>query len=450
MANSSLIDALLFEPFTFQKTLLDSFLMEPDSYEVWVIKGQSFGGAGTASNPYVVDTAPHFDTLMSGFQPRTTVHLGAGTFETAGQWIVKAGQKIRGAGMGVTTISRVGLTANNLNYAIDAGTGSFVSGVEVSDLTLDCGMGTQTGLAACGVRLYGANVRLSRLRVTNFGNKYFSTDCAVVAIGGASSAWDPSNCVVDGCRFSGTDPVGSSQPLTCIQLTCLTDGFFHRDCVVRNCYIDGGWDDAANHLTRGLSAGGGVGTVVEGNHILNVREGIFWDSSVYQTKDLVVRDNQFGDDSGVNNALRLGTSGTAAKAVLRILFQDNCIRLKDGTSAIDDGTPKGVYLDSSTGTPFGLVILRGNVFEQSALASNQLVMAGDLRKATNVIVEANVLNLGATHPLIHSGCTNVKFFNNRKPDGTLVQGYNSTNATSGTKDDELESEVEDNLMIALT
>ena len=66
----SLTDAFVFDPFSVNQPLIDSLLLEPDSFEVYVAIGSS-GGSGTISDPYLVNTATLFDQLMNSFAPYT-------------------------------------------------------------------------------------------------------------------------------------------------------------------------------------------------------------------------------------------------------------------------------------------------------------------------------------------------------------------------------------------
>jgi hypothetical protein len=58
----------------------------------------------------------------------------------------------------------------------------------------------------------------------------------------------------------------------------------------------------------------------------------------------------------------------------------------------------------------------------------------------------NVIDLISTVPFQHSGCKNVKAFNNRTPSGDLIQGYDTTTLN---KDDELATRIEDAQLLGL-
>jgi len=139
----SLTDAFVFEPFSVNQPLIDSLLLEPDSFEVYVAIG-SGGGSGTISDPYLVNTASLFDPLMNSFQPYTTVHLGPGLFPTQGHadgvgggWQPKRGQRIVGSGIDVTTVklAPASPTADKAYFAIGVDDLALIDGFEASDFT---------------------------------------------------------------------------------------------------------------------------------------------------------------------------------------------------------------------------------------------------------------------------------------------------------------------------
>src|SRR5206468_2235818 len=92
-----------------------------------------------------------FDDIMRGLGLNTRVHIGPGTFETRGspnyydpaRWQVQSGQRITGAGMGLTILRLQGAppspqgayTSQGAIAAVD-----HLSGFELADLTIDCNL----------------------------------------------------------------------------------------------------------------------------------------------------------------------------------------------------------------------------------------------------------------------------------------------------------------------
>ena len=67
-------------------SLLDALLLDPVRIDVWVAKRAAGTGAGsgTQNDPYDASTVAMFDTVMNMIAVNTCVHLGPGTFQTAG------------------------------------------------------------------------------------------------------------------------------------------------------------------------------------------------------------------------------------------------------------------------------------------------------------------------------------------------------------------------------
>lgn len=156
-------------------------------------------------SPQVARITFLFDRVLRDLPVNTRVNLGPGTFQTRGyapqgidSWQPKAGQKIVGAGTGVTTLQLVGASVADQHYhAIGmnlspSGTtpATPVDGFEISDLTIDCnmdnqplrGQSTYTPVACGAVRLFGSHCRISRVKAINWGTKSLSQGCFVMSI----------------------------------------------------------------------------------------------------------------------------------------------------------------------------------------------------------------------------------------------------------------------------
>lgn len=153
---------------------------------VWIAKrADGKPGDGSIIDPYNGSTQDKFDRLMRSFGPNTTIHLSDDTFQTKGslqgtipladQWRVKSGWKILGSGVGRTILQLVGAEEDNTAYAIilnNVASGGFADDVEVSDLTLDCNLSSQPGaVIAGGLFLSGSRIKVSNIRVINWGSK---------------------------------------------------------------------------------------------------------------------------------------------------------------------------------------------------------------------------------------------------------------------------------------
>ena len=183
--------------------------------------------------PTVSLVTSNFDSVLRELPANTRLNVGPGVFQTRGyapnayaSWQPKSGQKIVGAGTGVTTIRLVGAGvvkvgsdlieqhyhAIGMNISPSGTTAATaVDGFEVSDLTIDCGMnrvnissnpaqpqyveaqqlrGTdQYPKIACGaVRVFGSHCRINRVKAINWGTKTLKEGCFVFSIVDASVA----------------------------------------------------------------------------------------------------------------------------------------------------------------------------------------------------------------------------------------------------------------------
>src|SRR6185312_4627172 len=180
-------------------SLLDALLLDPYRINVWIAyRTDGVKGSGTQNDPYDGSTATRFDSLMSGFAPNTTVHLGPTTtsnpFQTTGFWInndgstgsgwePKAGMKIIGSGIEVTTLKLVNASGGALYFAIGHTFTTSVDYFEASDLTIDCNLTAQgASLAAGAVRVLGNHSRVRRVKVTNWGSKSGAPTGYVIAM----------------------------------------------------------------------------------------------------------------------------------------------------------------------------------------------------------------------------------------------------------------------------
>ena len=118
---------------------------------------------------------------MNSFPPNTTVHLEAGDYQTkgyaigvSGGWKPKRGFRIIGAGVDTTTLKLVSAATDDKQYfAIGGEDTTLADGFEISSLTVDANLGGQTSakVATGGIKVFGTHVRISDLRVINFGTR---------------------------------------------------------------------------------------------------------------------------------------------------------------------------------------------------------------------------------------------------------------------------------------
>ena len=167
-----LLGALFLTVLTWHR--LSSVVRKPAD-EFWISTNTTSRNLGTLADPFICATQPEFDGTMNQFPSNCIVHILPGRYHTLGSGIhpsyaLKSGQKIWGSGMDATIIQLVTNTPSG-NSVMGSGWPGYVpSGIEVSDLTLDChyipgisGQVTYLGLDLNGTRLTARRVKVVNL-----------------------------------------------------------------------------------------------------------------------------------------------------------------------------------------------------------------------------------------------------------------------------------------------
>ena len=104
-------------------SILDTLLLDPYKINAWIAyRTDNVKGTGTQNDPYDGSTVAKLDALLNSLAPNTRVHLGPGTFQTQGYfdgiaagtgWQPKAGMKVVGSGVDVTTLKLANTSATN-------------------------------------------------------------------------------------------------------------------------------------------------------------------------------------------------------------------------------------------------------------------------------------------------------------------------------------------------
>ena len=146
--------------------------------------------------------------------------------------------------------------------------------------------------------------------------------------------------------------------------------------------------------------------------------------------------------------------------VAKLVVENNYFELAavttetEGIPSIADANKKfpcGIYLSSQASPPgkvYGEVLLRANKFryfngQTDSNFTGTAIQAASIEKG---MIRDNYIETVPANPLQIWDCGGFGFLNNRKPDGTLVLGLNNT---TGEKSDEIQTEAEDALVLAL-
>lgn len=445
--------------------------------------GTLIRGSGLVLDPYQAaggasDIDPPFDKIMRSLAgQQVSVRLLPGTYYTRGfstttrfnsdiGWKPWSGLRIVGTSLNseLTGSDYIGIfekgtilkltgadaAANTFVIGGDPGlmTGNpqaqadFLDGFEISDLTIDVNFNGGAGPALSGIGIFGRNLLVRRVRVLHFGTRSNTVAAYGISIARTKASQFPAeNCIVDSCILDY--PLYPTPAVTGkiygIHMESLESGKYHYGTTVRNCFfsLDASLTFSSKYST-GIVVGGGTGTIIEYNRILNCQAGLEL-LETPSTGDLTVRHNYVRTCKyGAN--LNLPSSGNELG---RLVILDNVLEYAPSANVSD---PIGVRLSGSG--IFKQFIIRDNVMrrqEGAAAGSNDRgILIENSTSWTNGIIENNIISVGATldngvsHPALPSGAT-LKVFNNRKPEATFLPVYNSGTLTH---DAELTTDVE--------
>ena len=186
-------------------------IASPDHEAYLAVRADGKDGAGTVCDPFNASTQQKFDALFASFGPGTVIHLGPGTYHTKGvaSFSVKPYWKIRGAGYGVTRIIQ-DLTGQIHSTVFDA----HADGVEIEDLSVDCGFGNQRVVNgkieanASAIGVFGSHIAVRRCLFKNYGSPYDADTGENFAVFlGSADPNNGENLVVEDCIFAGATPL---------------------------------------------------------------------------------------------------------------------------------------------------------------------------------------------------------------------------------------------------
>lgn len=401
-------------------------------------------------------SAALFDGIMndpSKVGQGQSVRLLPGVFRTAGHpgtsapggWSARNGVRIVGSGMGVTTLKLV-TSPGNTRYA--AGTdfeATSLTGFEMSDLTIDCNLpaAAPAGTGAGAIRVRGTHVFLRRIRIINYGGRGLPGSISIVTAAGDNSE----NCVIEDC-VADIPAAAHDSPANIFCFEGRANS--HRFCAIRNCAVRGGTSYenpvpamSAPELLRAICPGVGLGTVIEGNQIVNCHIGVSYlaTSGDQPAKDIVIWNNILRN---VWRGIRFENGSAVSSPVVgRVLISDNFIEL--ATAGGSQNGPKGIYFSSGqNGTRFKQVIIRKNLIG-AVMAFDPISMTTtgiEAERCGELIAENNIISDTAMENGVRfSNCASRKFFNNQNKSGQRLRGYDGTSYVQ-----ELEDQLEDALL----
>lgn len=410
--------------------------------------------------------AEQFDAIMQAAPAFSAIHLGVGVFEThgfmhsiPGGWNPKSGQRIVGAGMGLTTIKLVGATTpytgdeyHCIKFPFDEKLSP--DGFECSDFTVDCNstgqLNPQVSCGAIALPAGGRHVRIRRVRVINFGSHgpedNYRENLVICISGNNVQKTNVVNCVIEDCVAEQPSPnvKWNSTILAVAGSVDSTRTYYSRGCVLRNNYVSCQADD--NTLPHAMmSADCGTGSVVEGNRLLHGATGGPWHDTA-STIDLTVRDNFYydvwtGPAQNLGYQYADGSPGTVGNWIVEnnIITQSGSVPFP--ITAILSNIADQVRFEAIP-YAFRNVLVRGNIIRQMDGPGDRSGIT--LRSTCNLRVEENIIDVA--HPITFRKSAAPSFFNNLSPSGKPQRGYDEA---SQSFQSELTTEINDALLLSL-
>jgi hypothetical protein len=298
---------------------------QPDREVYLAVRTDSKAGTGTVCDPFDASTQQKFDAIFASFGASTAIHLGPGTYHTKGvaSFSVKPYWKIHGAGLGVTRIIQ-DFTGQIHCTVFDA----HADGVEIEDLSVDCGFGNQRVVNgkieanASAIGVFGSHIAVRRCLFKNYGSPYDAQTGENFAVFIGSPFPDSGeDLIVEDCIFAGMSPL-----LSCGQSVLTIAGG-----PPRNDLKAGNWARGViarrNHFTgfhygcQGITVDGAQGAMIIDN-VFEHFMGACVHQDTWPMRDLVIANNLMSD---VNQAMHL-----TCDDMNNFQIRDNIILMHDG------------------------------------------------------------------------------------------------------------------------
>jgi len=415
-------------------------------------------GAGTAENPYDCSRVDlgggsyyyKFDKIMRDFvTANATVYLAPGVIRTEGYksgsssqgWTALTGVRIVGGGWagdnsggtttGATVLRLEGHTSGE-NFAIGMGGSDILNGFELAYLSIDCNLPATASTAAGAIDVNGSHIRIHHVRCFNFGARD-TTEGTVVVISRPETD-DIFDAVFSDCVIENPSSNCSDASVTCVKIRSQVGGsYFHRACNVRNCYINCS-GSVTDTTFNGISATGGVGTIIEQNRIWNCDIGFFVfdgaEDDLPITRDIIVRDNYLYNVT-IGFYLNLIDEPADPSPIGRIVFQTNLIELTTAVAAT--GFKISSDAGPSTNPIVGQLVIRRNEIRHTQGDNGDNGSFGiTLDFVAEAIVEENLISIGTTpdnpdntKAIVRTAdVSRMKTFNNQSRTGVFLGCWN--------------------------
>ena len=324
--------------------------------------------AGTIADPYDGSTQSNFDSVMGSMPSNCTVHLLAGTYLTKGNFegfVLKAGQKVRGSGVDITTLQLTGPVRTCFALGSVMGTG-----IEVSDLT--CDANAQNNLPNTifsGVAVGGPYSKVQRVKVVNLAASTPGETWGIEATGDVGVSCD--GVVIEDCVVM---PPLFGSVCSSIAIFAATNSYISARIAGNTVYGTNTTSVQAFNVCNALN------TLLTSNRVIGATAGVYSDSG--GNANLTVVSNTFNN---VANGVVLGGQGQVHS---NLVFSGNLFSLQ--------------YLTNQW--VFGVALGGGAVFKNVTIVRNTIQPYANPGPTMRAVYAQSVCGLTVVSNIVDSSC----------------------------------------------
>lgn len=376
--------------------LLSLALTTASAQEWWIGPiSKGGGGTGTLADPYDGSNQTNFDKWMSGmcWYTNSVIHILPGVYKTAGYaWNLGSGQKIIGSGMAATTIKLASPPTNQPVAVIYSYRSPQVTGIEVSDLTIDCNGSPNQTVKVNGIVIWGTQIAIRRIRVINACGGTGDAACPIFI---CNSGENSDGNIVEQCEISSFQ--GSND---CRAISLVWDGTHKITGSLLNNRV------FLNPACPGQMAFWSYGShnvLLHGNYVNGA--GVGFEESMCPATNIMISHNFF------INCARAVDVGSCVQ---------NCSIAFNKITVPGNGTGIRIANQNSSG-----VLLLGNTFAQDPNVATPPIANFNIQGVTGVTIANNTLMMLANSGDTLNNCSNpgIYVYNNVGPDGAFFTNF---------------------------
>jgi hypothetical protein len=394
------------------------------------------------------------------------IHFFPGTYQTLGWsnsdntagvgWRPLEGWRLLGAGIDNTFIQLVEAVSPNPNRwdnAVigtknDSGSASNqrTDYVEVSELTIDCGLQTRIartpGNVSYGVDLVGSFCRVNRVKVKNWGSMQIGKRALCISIRTPIAALAPNEIlrpIVENCVITSPASVTHADGSVAVSVAQSSGGSTYS---IRNALLKGNTVYNVPISTAGTSAPkamscyrvtDSIGGQIVGNSVYDV-EGAAVHVDDGPIDQLMIQGNSF---LKVWQGIWLESVAGNNSAWSNVVFQNNYIGLRNKQ------TGRGISINGATGVTAQQVLVESNVVRLFEATGFSDIIGIEFKNTSNITVKSNLIDVPLTGGVLvnalkfDAASTVSQCVNNRTPAGVPIKTFAAIVSTAITAQTDL-------------